>query len=145
MQQCFAIFGKLPQWNLHVICHVNGATFQSGLRFKTGLNSLRVSCKHALKEIFNKMEVEIDSGNKSQLKRIRKAPLFLSQDEKLNHWPKKLRNNLACLTRVKKLTKKQTFFKKFPYPKSLFSHFDHFFFEVFKTEITSCQTLCCLS
>ena len=36
-------------WNLHVNCHVNG-TFQSGLRFQTGLSSLRVpSCKRALR------------------------------------------------------------------------------------------------
>ena len=39
------LFEKLPQWNLHVNCHVNGTTFQSGLRFQTGLSSLRVSCK----------------------------------------------------------------------------------------------------
>ena len=38
------LFGKLLQWNLHVNCHVNGTTFQSGLRFQTGLSSLRVSC-----------------------------------------------------------------------------------------------------
>ena len=42
------LFGKLPQWNLHVNCHVNGTTFQSGLRFQTGLSSLRLSCKRAL-------------------------------------------------------------------------------------------------
>ena len=43
------LFGKLPQWNLHVNCHVNGTTFQSGLGFQTGLSSLRVSCKRALR------------------------------------------------------------------------------------------------
>ena len=43
------LFGKLPQWNLHVNCHVNGTTFQSGLRSQTGLSSLRVSCKRALR------------------------------------------------------------------------------------------------
>ena len=42
------LFRKLPQWNLHVNCHVNGTTFQSRLRFQTGLSSLRVSCKCAL-------------------------------------------------------------------------------------------------
>ena len=36
------LFGKLPQWNLHVNCHVNRT------RFQTGLSSLRVSCKRAL-------------------------------------------------------------------------------------------------
>ena len=46
------LLGKFLQWNLHVNCHVNGTTFQSGLRFQTGLNSLRVSCKRALNEIY---------------------------------------------------------------------------------------------
>ena len=36
---------------VHVNCHVNGTTFQSGLRFQTGLSSLRVSCKCALKDM----------------------------------------------------------------------------------------------
>ena len=44
------LFGKLLQSNLHVNCHVNGTTFQSGLRLQTGLSSLRVSCKRALKQ-----------------------------------------------------------------------------------------------
>ena len=39
------LFGKFRQWNFHVNCHVNGTTFQSSLRFQTGLSSLRVSCK----------------------------------------------------------------------------------------------------
>ena len=39
---------KMPQWNLYVNCHVNGTTFQRGLRFQTGLSSLRVSYKRAL-------------------------------------------------------------------------------------------------
>ena len=38
-------FQDCSQWN----CHVNGLTFQSGLRFQTGLSSLRVSCKRALR------------------------------------------------------------------------------------------------
>ena len=42
------LFGKLPQRNLHVNCHVNGKTFRSRLRFQTGLSSLRVSCKRDL-------------------------------------------------------------------------------------------------
>ena len=46
------LFGKLPQWNHHVNCHVNGTTFQTGLRFQTGLSSLRVSCKRTLNEIY---------------------------------------------------------------------------------------------
>ena len=35
------------QWN----CHVNETTFQSGLRFQTGLSSLLVSCKRSLNGI----------------------------------------------------------------------------------------------
>ena len=42
------LFGKLPQWNLQVNCHVNGKTIQSSLRFQNGLSSFRVSCKRAL-------------------------------------------------------------------------------------------------
>ena len=42
------LFGKLPQWNHHANCHVNKTTFQSRLRFQTGLNSLSVSCKRTL-------------------------------------------------------------------------------------------------
>ena len=41
------LFGKMLQWNLYVNCHVNGTSFQSGLRFQTGWSSLRVSCKRA--------------------------------------------------------------------------------------------------
>ena len=46
------LLGKLLHWNLHVNCHVNGTTFQSVLRFQTGLSSLWVSCKRALNEIY---------------------------------------------------------------------------------------------
>ena len=53
------LFGELPQGNLHVNCHVNGTKFQSGLRFQTGLSSLRVSCKRALKFASWKVDVGI--------------------------------------------------------------------------------------
>ena len=36
-----------------------------------------------LKGRMNKMEIEIDSENESELKRIRKSPLLLSQEESL--------------------------------------------------------------
>ena len=42
-----------------------------------------------LKERFNKLEIEIDSENESQLKRIRKPPLLLSQEESLAEKVKK--------------------------------------------------------
>ena len=92
-----------------------------------------------MKERFNKVEIEIDSEYKSQLKRFRKPPLLLS---KKNHLPIKLRNILACLTKAKKCTKKDTFIKLFLYPKLLlFLHVFNAFSEVVKTKITSYQTL----
>ena len=36
-------------WN----CHVNGKTFQSSLGFQTALSSLWISCKRALRKIWN--------------------------------------------------------------------------------------------
>ena len=45
------LFGKMPQRNLHVNWDVKGTTFQSGLRFLTGLSSLQVSCKRAPREM----------------------------------------------------------------------------------------------
>lgn len=38
---------------------------------------------YSLKEKFNKMEIEIDSENESQLKRTRKPPLLLGQEKSL--------------------------------------------------------------
>ena len=51
------------------------------------------------------MEIEMDSENESQLKRMRKPKLFLSQEELL---AEKVLNILACLTNFKKRTKKET-------------------------------------
>ena len=45
------LFGKMPQWNLYINCNVNGTRFQSSLTFHTGLSSLRVSCKRALRSM----------------------------------------------------------------------------------------------
>ena len=45
------LFGKMPQWNLYINCNVNGTRFQSSLTFHTGLSSLRVSCKRALRSV----------------------------------------------------------------------------------------------
>ena len=42
-----------------------------------------------LKERINKMEVEMDSENESQLKRIKKPPLLLNQKESVNEKVKK--------------------------------------------------------
>ena len=75
---------KLPQWNRYVKgtnfesllrsegwpqwdCYVHGTTFQSGFRFQTGMSSLRVSCKRALKIVFidakcGNFKVVIDGG-----------------------------------------------------------------------------------
>ena len=67
-----------------------------------------------------KMAIKIDPENESQLKRIRKPPLLLSQEESLAEIVKKY----PCLFgKRQKTTKKETFFKNFPYPKpSLFFH-----------------------
>ena len=43
----------------------------------------------SVKERFNKREIEIDSGNESQLEGIRKPPLLLSQEESLAEKVKK--------------------------------------------------------
>ena len=43
----------------------------------------------SLKERFNKMEIETDSENKSQLKRITKPPLLMSQEKSLTEKIKK--------------------------------------------------------
>ena len=83
----------------------------------------------------------MSSENESHLKRIRKHPLILLTQLEL--LAKKVKNILACLTKVKKRTEKEPFFKKFHYPKpSLIFHVvTTFFFEVLTTKITSCQTL----
>ena len=70
------------QWN----CHVNGTTFQSDLRFQTGLNSLRISCKCALEisylisllasEICKKANVHTSSHFECEL-------LLFSQNQRL--------------------------------------------------------------
>ena len=44
---------------------------------------------YSLKERFNKMEIETDSKNESQLKRITKSPLLLSQEKSLAEKVKK--------------------------------------------------------
>ena len=45
------LFKKLPQWNLHINCHVNGTAFQSGLRFQTGLNARLHETRSELKPV----------------------------------------------------------------------------------------------
>ena len=67
------------------------------------------------------MEIEMDSENESQPKRIGKPPLLLSQEELLAEKVKKY--PFACLTKVKTRTKNEKLFKKFSLSKT-------FFFEV---------------
>ena len=45
--------------------------------------------RYSLKERFKKMEIEMDSENGNQLKRIRESPLLLSQEESLTEKEKK--------------------------------------------------------
>ena len=51
-------FGELPQWNLYV----NGTTFQSDLRFQTGLSSLWGWCKRALRNKFVFLSSQINKN-----------------------------------------------------------------------------------
>ena len=44
---------------------------------------------YSLKKRFNKMEIEMDPENESQLDRIRKPPLLLSQEKSLTEKVKK--------------------------------------------------------
>ena len=79
-----------------------------------------------LKKRLNKVEIAMDSENESQLKRIRKPPLLLSQEESL---AEKVKKYPSLFEKVKKRTKKETFFKKFSLSKTftLFSSFTYFF------------------
>ena len=66
------------------------------------------------------------SENESQLKRIRKPPLLLSQEECL---AEQVQKYLVYLTKVKKRSKKETLFEKFSLAKTFafFSRFEYFF------------------
>ena len=68
-----------------------------------------------LKEKFNKMEINMDSENESQLKRIRKPPLLLSQEESLV----KKEISLPVWQKLKNVQRKRCFSKNFPDPKPL--------------------------
>ena len=96
-----------------------------------------------LKERFNKMEIEIDSENESRQKRIRKLPLFLSQEESL---AEKAKKHPCRLNKSQKTYKERDISQKFSLSKTfaLFSRFDYFFFEVLKTK-TVYKTLRCPS
>ena len=87
------------------------------------------------------MEIEMDSENES-LKRIGKPPPLMSQKKSLTEKVKKYQ----CLfgKSQKNIQTKRRFSKKISLSKTfaLFSCFDYYFFEVLKTKITSCQTLC---
>ena len=68
-----------------------------------------------LKEKFNKMEINMDSENESQLKRIRKPPLLLSHEESLV----KKEISLPVWQKLKNVQRKRCFSKNFPDPKPL--------------------------
>ena len=59
---------------------------------------------YSFKERFNKMEIEMDSENKSQLKRLRKPPLLLSQEESL---AKKVKKYPCLFDKSQKSAKKE--------------------------------------
>ena len=58
-----------------------------------------------LNERFNKMEIEMDSQNESHLKRSRKPPLLLSQEESL---AEKVKKYPSLFYKSQKTTKKET-------------------------------------
>ena len=66
--------------------------------------------RYFLKQRFNKMEIEIDAKNESQLKRTRKPPLLLSQKESLAEKVKTFLKSFSCPKSFHVLT---TFFSKF--------------------------------
>ena len=94
-----------------------------------------------LKERFNKIEIEIDSEYKSQLKRFRKPPLLLSQEESL---AKEVKKYPCLFDKSQKMYKERDIYQTFSISKTfllLLHVFNTFFFEVVKTKITSYQTL----
>ena len=72
------------------------------------------------------MEIKIDSENESQLKRIRKPPLLLSQEEPL---AEKVKKYLCLFDKIQKTNKEPYISQKFSLSKTfaLFSRFDYFF------------------
>ena len=86
------------------------------------------------------MEIDVDSENESQLKRIRKLPLLLSQEESLSE---KVKKYPCMFDKSQKMYKERDISQKCSLSKIFapFSRFDSFFFEVLKTKTTSCQTL----
>ena len=92
------------------------------------------------------MEMEIDSENESQLKRIRKPPLLLSQEGSVGEIVKKY----PCLfdksqKRSLHVLSKRHFSKIFLIPNLyFFFHVLTPIFPSFKNKITLCQTLRCI-
>ena len=95
-----------------------------------------------LKERFNKIEIDIDSVNESQLKRIRKPPLLLTQEESP---AEKVKKYLCLFNKSQKTYKEWDVSQKFSLSKTFtfFSSFGYIFFEFLKTKVASYQTLCC--
>ena len=78
------------------------------------------------------MQMEIDLENENQLKRIRKPPLLLTQEESLTE---KVKKYPSLLDKSQKRTKKETLFKNVPYPKpSPFFHVLATFVSKFKNK-----------
>ena len=95
---------------------------------------------YSIKERFNKIEIETDLENESQLKRIRKPPLLLSQEESLAEKFKKYPSLLDKTYKERDVLQKFSLNKSF----ALFSRFVYFFRSI-RIKITSCQTLGCPS
>ena len=82
----------------------------------------------------------MDSENENQLKRIRKPPFLLNQEESV---AEKIKKYLCLFDKGQKKYKERDVFQKFSLSKTfgLFSRFEYFFSEVLKTKIASSQTL----
>ena len=71
---------------------------------------------YPLKERFNEMDIEMNSENECQLKRIRKAPLLLNQEESL---AEKVKKYFCLFDKSQKMYKQRDVFQKKFYPKLL--------------------------
>ena len=103
--------------------------FLGNVFLKNEKNIRRAILLYYLKERFNKMKIEIDSENESQMKRIRKPALLLSQEES----PAKKVEKYHCLFgKSQTIYKERDISQKFSRSKTFalfFPHFECFFFK----------------
>ena len=96
----------LSQWN----CHVSKTTFQTGLRFQTGLSSLRVSRKCALSISSKFLMSSIFFENKTR--KLKKINSWYSKKKKSTR--DICRDLVSWVTRNQELDRRNYVFQKFP-------------------------------